>query len=95
MPLTLSVNITGFNLEVTDIVWLNNNGTVVSQTSDIYTIINSSLDAPVGTATLFVESITSPVVYGGIYQVTVTNPAGSDSSTFNVSITSEPKSALC
>ena len=71
MPLTLSVNITGFNLEVTDIVWLNNNGTVVSQTSDIYTITNSSLDAPVGTATLFVESITSPVVYGGIYRVTI------------------------
>ena len=38
MPLTLSINITGFNLEVTDIVWLNNNDTVVSQTSDIYTI---------------------------------------------------------
>ena len=88
MSLTLSVNITGFNLEVTDIVWLNNNGTVVSQTSDIYTITNSSLDAPVGTATLFVESITSPVVYGGIYQVIVTNPAGSDSSTFHVSIIS-------
>ena len=95
MSLTLSVNITGFNLEVTDIIWLNNNGTVVSQTSDIYTITNSSLDAPVGTATLFVESVTSPVVYGGIYQVTVTNPAGSDSSTFNISITSEPMIALC
>ncbi len=89
MSLTLSINITGFNLEVTDIVWLNNNGTVVSQTSGIYTITNSSLDAPVGTATLFVESITSPVVYGGIYWVTVSNPAGSDSSLFNVSITSK------
>jgi hypothetical protein len=89
MSLTLSVNITGFNLEVTDIVWLNNNGTVVSQTSGIYTITNSSLDAPVGTATLFVESVTSPVVYEGIYWVTISNPAGSDSSFFNVSITSK------
>ena len=88
MSLTLSVNITGFNLEVTDIVWLNSSGTVVSQTSGIYMIINSSLDAPVGTAMLFVESVTSPVVYGGIYQVIVTNPAGSDSSTFHVSIIS-------
>ena len=88
MSLTLSVNITGFNLEVTDIVWLNSNGTVVSQTSGIYMITNSSLDAPVGTATLFVESVTSPVVFGGIYQVIVTNPAGSDSSTFHVSIIS-------
>ena len=89
MPLTLSVNITEFNLKVTDIVWLNNDGTIVSYTSDVYTITNSSLDAPVGKTSLFVESVTSPVVYGGIYQVTVTNPAGSDTSTFNVSIMSE------
>ena len=89
MPLTLSVNITEFNLKVTDIVWLNNDGTIVSHTSDVYTITNSSLDAPVGKTSLFVESVTSPVVYGGIYQVTVTNPAGSDTSTFNVSIMSE------
>ncbi len=88
MSLTLSVNITGFNLEVTDIVWLNNNGTVVSYTSGVYTIKNSSLDAPVGTAMLFVESITSPVVYGGIYRVIISNPAGSASSIFNVSIIS-------
>ena len=86
--LTLSVNITEFNLEITDIVWLNNNGTVASHTSDVYTITNSSLDAPVGTAMLYIESITSPVVYGGVYQVTVTNPAGSDTATFNVSIPS-------
>ena len=89
MPLTLSVNITGFNLETTDIIWLNNNGSVVSQTSDIYTITNSSLDAPVGTATLFVESVTSPA---GIYQVTISNPAGSDTSIFHVSIISYSKS---
>ena len=87
--LTLSVNITEFSLEITDIVWLNNNGTAVSHTSDVYTIANTSLDAPVGTAVLFVESVTSPVVYGGVYQVTVTNPAGSDTVAFNVTITSE------
>ena len=89
MSLTLSVNITEFNLEITDIVWLNYNGTVVSHISEIYTITNSSLDAPMGTAVLFVESVTSPTVYGGIYQVIVTNPAGSDTSTFNVSISSK------
>ena len=89
MPLTLSVNITGFNLEITDIIWLNNNGSVVSQTSDIYTITNSSLDAPVGTAMLFVESVTSPA---GIYQVTISNPAGSDTSIFHVSIISYSES---
>ena len=88
---TLSVNITEFNLEITDIIWLSNNGTAVSHTSDAYTITNSSLDAPVGTAMLFVESATSPVPYGGVYQVTVTNPAGSDTVTFNVSITSESR----
>ena len=92
MSLTLSVNITEFNLKITDIVWLNNNGTTVSHTSEIYTITNSSLDAPVGTTMLFVETVTSPVVYGGIYQVIVINPAGSDTSTFNVSIKSEKNS---
>ena len=91
MPLTLSVNIIEFNLEITDIVWLLNDGTAVRHTSDVYTITNSSLDAPVGTVSLSVESVTSPVVYGGIYEVTVTNPAGTDTSTFNVSITSESK----
>jgi hypothetical protein len=91
MSLTLSVNITEFNLGITDIVWSNNNGTSVRYNSGDYTTSNSSLDAPVGTATLFVESVTSPVVYGGIYQVTVSNPAGSDSSVFNVSVTSESK----
>ena len=91
MSLTLSVNVTEFNLKITDIVWLNNNGTAVRHTSGVYTITNSSLDAPVGTASLFVESVTSPAVYAGIYQVTVTNPAGSDTSTFNVSITSKSK----
>ena len=94
MSLTLSVNITEFNLEITDIVWLNNNGTIVSHTSEIYTITNSSLDAPVGTTMLFVESVTSPVVYGGVYQVIVTNPAGSDTATFNVSVKSESMCAI-
>jgi hypothetical protein len=90
MSLTLGVNITEFNLRITDIVW-SNDDTSVRYNSGIYTITNSSLDAPVGTATLFVESVTSPVVYGGIYQVNVSNPAGSDLSIFNVSITSESK----
>ena len=89
MSLTLSVNITEFNLEITDIVWLNNNSRAVRYTSGVYTITNSSLDVPMGTAVLFVESVTSPVVYGGVYQVIVTNPAGSDTSTFNVSVLSE------
>ena len=89
MPLTPSVNITEFNLEITDIVWILNNGTAVRHTSDVYIITNSSLDAPVGTVSLSVESVTSPVVYGGIYEVTVTNPAGTDTSTFNVSVTSK------
>lgn len=88
MSLTLSINITEFNLEITDIVWRN---TVILSTSDAYTITNSSLDAPVGTAMLFLESVTSPVEYRGIYRVTVTNPAGSDTSFFNVSVTSEFK----
>ena len=63
--------------------------------SDLYTITNSSLDAPVGTAMLFIESFNSPVVYGGIYQITTTNSAGSDTTTFNVSITSEFKICTC
>ena len=89
MSLTLSVNITDFNLEITDIVWIINDSTAVRHTSGVFAITNTSLDVPVGTSALFVESVTSPVVYSGIYQVTVTNPAGSDTSTFNVSITSE------
>ncbi len=90
MSLTLSVNITKFNLGITDIVWSNDDASVRYNNSD-YATSNSSLDAPVGTAMLFIESVTSPVLYGGIYRVTVSNPAGSDSSIFNVSIASESK----
>ena len=93
MSLTLSVNITEVNLEISDIVWLSNNGTAVRHTSGVYTVTNTSLDTPVGKAQLFVETVTSPAVYSGIYQVTVTNPAGSHTSTFNISITSKSELA--
>ena len=88
MPLTLQVSITGFNLAITDLVWTRNGNTLVDQMDGI-SITDTSLVSPPGTSTLMLDSVVTPDMHAGTYVVNATNPAGSDVSTFNVSVAGE------
>ena len=88
--LTLTVNITSFNREVTDVSWRRNGDLVINQVGGI-TITDTNLNTPPGFSTLVFDSVASPAKHGGVYQVTVTNLAGSATSSFNVSVSGKPK----
>lgn len=88
MSLTLQVNITEFNLMVTDLVWTRNGNVLLDQVDGI-TITNVGLDSPPGMSTLTLDSVATPVRHAGTYLVNATNPAGSGVSTFNVTVTGE------
>ena len=83
-PLVLEVVIFGFNLPVTEITWMQDSALLQDGMND-FTIMNNSLSMPNGTSTLTVVAV-SPALHSGIYEVSVTNPADSDSSTFTVTV---------
>lgn len=84
-PLVLTVVIFGFNLPITEAMWIRNS-LLLQDGENNFTIMNNSLDMPNGTSTLMVVAV-SPVLHSGMYEVMATNPAGSDSSTFTVTVT--------
>ena len=80
--LTLMVNITGFNLPLTSITWMED-GQVLMNNTDNIIITHGSFAAPPTTSTLVRDPIQSPMD-NGTYQVTVMNPAGESMTTFTV-----------
>ena len=96
MSLVLTVNITEFNLEITDsdIFWTRNGVVLVNQ-MDGFTITSTSLDSPPGMSMLTLAQVGTPSMHSGEYIVNATNPAGSDSSTFNVTVTGKCMNCSC
>ena len=84
--LTLTVRIDSFNLEVSAVTWTRNMD-LLSSGMDGITITNTSLMVPPGMSMLMLDSVTTPAMHGGMYVATATNPAGSDMSTFTVTVT--------
>ena len=80
--LTLMVNITGFNLPLTNVIWMED-GQVLMNNTDNIIITHGNLEAPPTTSTLVRDPIQSPMD-NGTYEVTVVNPAGQSMTTFTV-----------
>ena len=85
--LTLTVDITGFNLPLTSITWMEDGQTLMNNTDNI-TITHGSFEAPPTTSALVREPIQSPMD-NGTYEVTVVNPAGQSVTTYNVTVNGE------
>ena len=92
--LTLMVDITGFNLPLTSITWMEDGQVLMNDTNNIV-ITHGSFAAPPTTSTLVRGSIQSPMD-NGTYQVLVENPAGNATSTFTITVNGEQVSfQLC
>ena len=76
------VNITEFNLPLTDITWMED-GQVLMNNTDNITITHGSFEAPPTTSTLVCDPIQS-VMNNGTYEITVVNPAGQSMTTYTV-----------
>ena len=85
--LTLMVDITGFNLPLTSITWIED-GQVLMNNTDNIIITHGSFAAPPTISTLVRGSIQSPMD-NGTYEVVVVNPAGQDSTTFSITVNGE------
>ena len=79
--LTLMVDITGFNLPLTTITWMEDGQVLMNNTDNIIT--HGSFEAPPTTSTLVRDPIQS-VMDNGTYEVTVVNPAGQSVTTYTV-----------
>ena len=86
--LTLAVNVTEFNLNIDNVTWTQNE-TVIENGTDGFTIEFISLNEPPSMIVLTLGEVTSPVSDGGLFTVSVSNPAGLDMSTFNVTVSGE------
>ena len=82
--LTLMVNITGFNLPLTSITWMEDGQVLINNTGNII-ITHGSFAAPPTTSTLVRDPIQS-VMDNGTYEVTVMNPAGQSMTTYAVTV---------
>ena len=82
--LTLTASISDFNLAIDGVTWMR--GGSIIQSGNGFTLTNSSLDSPPAMVTLTLD-VMMPNQDSGIYTVNVSNPAGSDTSTFNVTVT--------
>ena len=78
------VDITGFNLPLTNITWMED-GEVLMDTTDNIVITHGSFTTPPSTSTLVRDPIQS-VMDNGTYEVTVVNPAGENTTTFTVTV---------
>ena len=76
------VDITGFNLPLTSITWMED-GQVLMNNTDSIVITHSSFEAPNTTSTLVRDPIQS-VMDNGTYEVTVVNPAGQSVTTYTI-----------
>ena len=83
------VDITGFNLPLTSITWMEDGQVLMNNTNDII-ITHGSFAAPPTTSTLVRGSIQSRApMDNNTYQVVVVNPAGQDTSTFTITVNGE------
>ena len=80
--LTLMVDITGFNLPLTNITWMEDGQLLMNNTDNI-TITHGSFEAPPTTSTLVRDPIQSPMD-NGTYEVTVMNQAGENMTTYTI-----------
>ena len=89
-PLTLTVSITEFNLEIaeSDILWTRN-GIVLMDQVNGFSISSTGLNTPPGMSMLTLGRVETPDLHSGAYIVNATNPAGFDTSTFSVTVTGE------
>ena len=85
--LILMVDITGFNLPLTSITWMEDGQLLMNNTNNII-ITHGSFAAPPTTSTLVRDSIQSPMD-NGTYEVTVVNPAGEDTTVFTITVNGE------
>ena len=83
--LILTVNITGFNLPLTDITWYIDGAQATNGTGNI-TITNINMDSPPATSTFVLDPVQFPAERG-LFSVVATNDAGNDMTTFNVTVT--------
>ena len=83
-PLVLAVTITEFNLPLTDITWFID-GTPATGANERISITNTSTATPPAFSTLTLDPVQFPAE-GGLYSVTVVNPAGMDTTAFNVTV---------
>ena len=81
--LNLMVDITGFNLPLTSITWIEDGQELMNNTADNTVITHGSFEAPPTTSTLVRDPIQS-VMDNGTYEVTVVNPAGESMTTYTV-----------
>ena len=92
--LILMVDITGFNLPLTSITWMEDGQVLMNNTNNII-ITHGNFAAPPTTSTLVRGSIQSPMD-NGTYEVVVVNPAGQDSTLFTITVNGEQVSfQLC
>ena len=90
--LNLMVDITGFNLPLTSITWMED-GQVLMNNTDNIVITHGSFEAPPTTSTLVRDPIHSPID-NGTYEVTVVNPAGQSMTTFTVIVNGKQVNVL-
>ena len=90
--LTLMVDITGFNLPLTSVTWMED-GQVLMNNTDNIIIAHGNFTAPPSTSTLVRGPIQS-VMDNGTYEVTVTNAAGMNTTTFTVIINGKQLNSL-
>ena len=81
----LIINIVMFNLDITEVTWTRN-GHVITDGDGGYSLTNANLTTVPGMAMLLLDSIISPALHGELYQVNISNPAGSDISTIIVTV---------
>ena len=86
-PLVLTVNITEFNLPLSEITWFID-GTPATTAITRITITATSTISPPTTSTLTLDPVMFPNE-GGVYSVRAINPAGMNTTFFNVTITCE------
>ena len=84
-PLSLTVTITEFNLPLTVITWFINGTPTADVTDRVTTITNTSITSPPATSTLTLDRVLLPA-QGGMYSVRVVNPAGMNTTIFNITV---------
>ncbi len=83
--LELSVNITSFNLPLTNITWTHN-GNALTSGQDRVTITNPSLSDSAPVVSMLMRTLIIPLNSGN-YSIMATNSEGSSTYTFQVTVT--------
>ncbi len=83
--LVLTVNITDFNLPLTEVTWEVVGGVALTNTTPRVTIVTSDLQVDPASSTLTLDMVMS-LMDQGQYRVTAINPAENASTTFDVTV---------